>query len=84
MTYTERLHRKGIPFSGFKYIYERVEISLVGVYERILSFRLVKSPKRAYRCITCLWKELSKRSGFAIYSYFKDSAYTAAKRDAML
>ena len=28
-------------------------------------------------------KQLRKRSGFSVYSYFKDSASTAFKRDAI-
>ena len=66
-------------------MYERVGISLVEVYEMVGKTVILvgkKNPKRAYTCITCLWKELSKRAGFVIYSYFKDSACTAVKRDA--
>ena len=66
-------------------MYERVGISLVEVYERVGKTVISvgkKAQKRAYRCITCLWKELSKRFGFVIYSYFTDSACTAVKRNA--
>ena len=47
------------------------------------SFRSVKRPKRANRCvlITAV-KETRKCSGFAIDSYLKDCAFTAVKRDA--
>ena len=34
MAYTERLHPKGVPISSLLE-YERVVISLVGVYERV-------------------------------------------------
>jgi len=34
MAYTGTLRPKGVPFSGLRYIYERVGISLVEVYER--------------------------------------------------
>ena len=68
-----------------EYDHERFGISLVEVYERLwtLSFRSVKRPKRANRCvlITAV-KETRKCSGFAIDSYLKDGAFTAVKRDA--
>ena len=35
MAYTVRLDPKGVPFSGFRYIYERIGILLVEVYERV-------------------------------------------------
>ena len=47
-----------------------------------LSFQSVKRPHRANRCIFWLWKKLWKHSGFVICSYFKDSVFTAVKRDA--
>ena len=34
MTYLGRLSSKGVSFSGFRYNYERMEISQVEVYER--------------------------------------------------
>jgi len=34
MAYTGRLHPKGVPFSGFRYINKRVGISRAEVYER--------------------------------------------------
>ena len=49
----------------------------------ILSFRSLRRPIRADRCIFDMAvKKSSKRSGFVIYSYFKDSSFTAVKRDA--
>ena len=47
-----------------------------------MSFQSVKRSKKANRCI--LWREKVKKmcSGFVIYSYLKDSTFTAAvKRD---
>ena len=71
--------RGGCPLKG----YLRVGISLVEVFERVgKSVILVskKGPKGLpiafYGC------EMSrKRSGFVIYSYIKDSAFTELKRD---
>ena len=84
MAFGERLHPKGIPFSGWSV--ERVGISLVEVYERV-GKTVISVGKKAQEGLTdalhaWLWKELSKRFGFVIYSYFKDSAGTAVKRDA--
>ena len=48
-------------------------ISLVEVHERVagdLSFRSVKKPKRANRCISWLRKKSRKRSVFVVYSHF--------------
>ena len=42
----------------------------------ILSFRSLRRPIRADRCIfNMAVKKSSKRSGFVIYSYFKDSSF---------
>ena len=49
----------------------------------ILSFRSLRRPIRANRCIfNVAVKKSSKRSGFVIYSYFKDTSFTSVKRDA--
>ena len=66
-------------------MYERVGISLVEVYDRVGSVILVG--KKAQKGLTdalhgCEKSCQSKRFGFVIYSYFKDSAFTADKRDA--
>ena len=46
-----------------------------------LSFRSVKRPNRAKRCIfSC--EKVNKTFWFASYTYFKESAFTAAKKDA--
>ena len=57
--------------------------SLVEVYERIWK-TAVSVGKKAHKGLTDAlhWKELSKRAGFVIYSYFKDSAFTAVERHA--
>ena len=65
MTYTGRLHPKGVPFSGFRCMkgkgfhwHEGVGISLAEVYEGVgKSVILVfKWSKRTNRCILWLWK----------------------------
>ena len=49
----------------------------------ILSFRSLRRPIRANRCFfNVAVKKSSKRSGFVIYLYFKDSSFTTVKRDA--
>ena len=42
-----------------------------------MSFLLVRRPKRAYRCIFLAVKKSRKHSCFVIYSYLKESAFTA-------
>ena len=76
--------RKGYHFR--LQVYERVGISLVEVYDKI-GKTVISVGKRAQKGLTdalhaWLWKELSKPSCFVIYSYFKDSTFTAVKRDA--
>ena len=66
-------------------VYERVRISLVGVYERVeksvISF--CKSAQNQLLTEKCYgFKKPRKRSGFVIYSYLKGSAFKAVKRDA--
>ena len=85
MVHRERLRPKGLPFSGFRFM-KRWGILLVEVYERVgnLSFRSVKRPKRADRCL--LWLSLSRENVLVFWlndlSYFKDGTFTAVKRDA--
>ena len=84
MVYTGRLRPEGVPFSGLRSVYERVEILLVEVYET-----LEKSVSLG------LWNGLKgltdefyglimsrKCSIFATDSYLKVIAFTAVKRDA--
>ena len=45
-----------------------------------LSFRSVKRPNRAKRCIfSC--EKVNKTFWFASYTYFKESAFTAVKKE---
>ena len=46
-----------------------------------MPFLLVRRPKRAYRCIFLAVKKSRKHSCFVIYSYLKDSAFTAVKQN---
>ena len=84
MVYTGRLRPEGVPFSGLRSVYERVEILLVEVYET-----LEKSVRLG------LWNSLKgltdefydlimsrKCSIFATDCYLKVIAFTAVKRDA--
>ena len=61
-----RLRPKGLPFSGFRFM-KRWGILLFEVYERIgnLSFRSVKRPKRADRCL--LWLSLSRENVLVLW-----------------
>ena len=85
MAPTGRLHPKGVPFLISRLqVYERVGISLVEVYERLgktVISACKKSPKRANRDAFhgCEKSWELKRYGFVIYSYLKDSAFTAVK-----
>ena len=62
---------KGVTFSDFRYMKE-LGVSLVEVYEK------VKRLKRGNVHFMAV-KRSRKRSGFVIYSYFKDSAFIAVK-----
>ena len=78
-TYKGRLYPKGAPFSGFRYtwLYERVGISLVEVYERVgNSVILVCNirPKRTNRWILWLWKSSGNVLVWGLFIYLKDSA----------
>ena len=64
--------------SGFKYKKTRVGISLVKLFEKVVKSIISvgkKRPKRANRFILWPVKKSTKRSGFAIYSYLKDSEF---------
>ena len=65
--------------------YKRIGNSLVEVYERVrnLSFQYVKMLKRLTNAFQGS-ENSRKRSGFVIYSYSKDSAFTVVKKGAKL
>ena len=69
--------KRSIPFSGFRF---------TGIWKgrdfNSCHFRSLKWSNRANRCILRLRKKSRKRSGFVIYSYFKDRALTVVKGDA--
>lgn len=60
-----------------------LQASLVEVYdERVQLFRWVKRLERAKRCIIFMAVRKSKKlSCFLVYSFFKDSTFTAVERD---
>ena len=80
IAYRGRVRPKGEPFLRVQ-AYERVGILLVEVYERV-GKSVISISKRANRHIFMVAKSREKRSGFVIYSYFKDSSFTAIKSDA--
>ena len=47
-----------------------------------LSLPSVEGPKSANRCIFMAVKKKRKLPGLVTYSYFRDDAFTAVKRDA--
>jgi len=81
MAYTGRLHPKGVPSSGF-----RVEISLVKGYERARKSVILvgKRAQNSYQMHFMAVKNSRKHSGIVTYSYLKDSAFTAVKRDVKI
>lgn len=60
-------------------VYERVGISPVKVQERVgkSAFSVCKKPKELKMHFMS-----ARRQGYVIYSYFKNSAFTAVKRGA--
>ena len=56
-------------------VHERVEKSVISVFKRA---------QNGQQMHIMAVKEPRKLSGFVIYSYLKESAFTAVKRDAML
>ena len=60
---------KGVPFSGFRHIYERVGLLLTEVH---LSFLVCKKAQKVLQVHF-------KRSGLVVYSYFENGAFTAVK-----
>ena len=73
MAHTGRLRPKGaVPFSGFKYMKGK----------RNLSFRSVKAGPKGLTDAFYGHEKVKKTSGFVIYSYFKDNAFTVVKRKA--
>ena len=74
MGYTGRLRWRGIPFSGFRYIDERIGISPVEAYERVGNYvnSVLLRPKRTNRCILCLyisWPEIPDNATAHARSY---------------
>ena len=65
-------------------VYEMVGISLVEVYEWVGKYVILvgKKAQKGQQVHFKAVKKLRKRSGFVIYSYFKDSAFTVVERDA--
>ena len=82
MAYAGRLHLKGVPSSGFRV----VEISLVKGYERAWKSVILvdKREQNSYQIHIMAVKNSRKHCGFVTYSYLKDSAFTAVKRDAKI
>ena len=56
-------------------------MSLVGVYKGLIK-SVISVCKKGQQMHLMAEKMLRKRSDFAIYSYLKDSEFTAVKRDA--
>ena len=84
MVYTGRLcpPRERDTFFRLK-VYQRVRIFPVEVYERVGKSVISVRKKAQNLGLTDLFmamKKSRKRSGFVIYFYFKDSAFTAVKR----
>ena len=67
-------------------VYERVGILLVEVYERVGKsvISVHKKAQKSKQIHFMVVKQLRKRSGFMIYSFFKDNAFTAAQRHAKI
>ena len=65
-------------------VHERVGISIVEVYEWVGKYvtsvgkKVQKGQQVHFKAV----KKLRKRSGFVIYLYFKDNAFTVVERDA--
>ena len=65
---------KGVPFSGFRYIYESVGLLLAEVHVRV-GKPVISVCKKAQKVLQAHFK----RSGLVIYSYFENGAFTAVK-----
>ena len=65
-------------------VYKRVVISLVEVYERVgkTVISVCKKAQKGQQMHFMAPKKSIKCSGFVIYAYFKDIAFTAVKRVA--
>ena len=65
-------------------MYKRVVISLVEVYERVgkTVISVCKKAQKSQQIHFMAAKISIKCSGFVIYAYFKDIAFTAVKRVA--
>ena len=77
MAHTGRLRPKRDLFPGVCIVYERVGISPVKVQERVgkSTFSVCKKAQRIKDAFMSV-----QRQGYVIYSYFKNSAFTAVKR----
>ena len=65
-------------------VHERVGISRIEVYERVgrSIIAVCKKAQKEFQMYFIALKKLGKFPSFVIYSYFKDSALLAVKRDA--
>ena len=83
MAYTGRLRPKGVPFFSLQ-VNEMVGISLVEVYEWVGKYitAVGKEAQKGQQVHFKAVKKLRKCSGFVIYLYFKDNAFTVVERDA--
>ena len=63
---------KGVPLSGFRYIYERLGLLLIEVNERVKK-PVILVCKKAQKVLQVHFK----LSGLVIYSYFENGAFTA-------
>ena len=77
MDYTGTLRPKGVTFSGLRY-FKRVGISQAEVHERVsISVIGGKKAHKGQQMYFMAVKKSRKRSGFVIYSYLKNNAFTA-------
>ena len=65
-------------------VYEMLAISLAEVYECVgeICHFVGKKAQKGQQVHFKAVKKLRKRSGFVIYLYFKDNAFTVVERDA--
>ena len=77
MAYTWRCHTQGVPFSGYRNVKARVDISLVDVYKRVGKSVIsicIRRPERSLKELTGAFmvvKMLGKFPWFEVYSHFK-------------
>ena len=84
MAYTGKLRPKGVPSFFSLQVNEMVGILLVEVYEWVGKYitSVGKKAQKGQQVLFKAVKKLRKRSGFVIYLYFKDNAFTVVERDA--